>query len=92
MTGIAVTGIAATGIQDKVVEIVAREGGIDRARISSASTLKDLEIPSLDVVQIMFAIEEEFKIYLPTDTTALTAGTLSHLVAEIERQLFAKNA
>jgi acyl carrier protein len=79
-------------VQDKVIEIIARESGIDRARISGTSTLKDMEIPSLDVVQIMFAIEEEFKIYLPTDTAGLTAGTLSHLVAEIERQLASKSA
>jgi acyl carrier protein len=79
-------------IEDKVIEIIARESGLDRARITGDSTLKDLEILSLDFVQIMFAIEEEFKIYLPTNDPGAETGSVSGLVAEIERQIAAKTA
>lgn len=81
-----------SAIEDKVIEIIARESGLDRAQISGNSTLKDLEIPSLDFVQIMFAIEEEFKIYLPTNDPGAEAGSVAGLVAEIERQVTAKTA
>jgi len=79
-------------IEDKVIEIIARESGLERTRISAGSTLKDLEIASLDFVQIMFAIEEEFKIYLPTNDPRAETGTVGSLVAEIERQIAAKSA
>jgi len=79
-------------IEDKVIEIIARESGLERAQISGSSTLKDLEIASLDFVQIMFAIEEEFKIYLPTNDPRAETGTVGSLVAEIERQIAAKSA
>lgn len=81
-----------SAIEDKVIEIIARESGLDRAGISGNSTLKDLDIPSLDFVQIMFAIEEEFKIYLPTNDPRAETGSVAGLVAEIERQMTAKTA
>jgi acyl carrier protein len=81
-----------SAIEEKVIEIIARESGLDRAKISGNSTLKDLDIPSLDFVQIMFAIEEEFKIYLPTNDPGAEAGSVAGLVAEIERQVTAKTA
>jgi acyl carrier protein len=79
-------------IEDKVIEIIARESGLDRMKISGNSTLKDLEIPSLDFVQIMFAIEEEFKIYLPTNDPRAETGSVASLVAEVERQIAGKTA
>ncbi|HWA42472.1 MAG TPA: phosphopantetheine-binding protein [Hypericibacter adhaerens] len=81
-----------SAIETKVIEIIARESGLDRAKISANSTLKDLDIPSLDFVQIMFAIEEEYKIYLPTNDPRAETGSVASLVAEIERQLAAKSA
>jgi acyl carrier protein len=79
-------------IEDKVIEIIARESGLDRAQISGNSTLKDLDIPSLDFVQIMFAVEEEFKIYLPTNDPRAESASIAGLVTEIERQVAAKTA
>ena len=43
-------------VQDKIFDIIAKEATIDRAKINPASTLKDLQIPSLDMVQIFFAL------------------------------------
>ena len=52
-------------VQDTIFDIIARESGVDRAKISPQATLKDLDIQSLDAVQILFEIEDHFKITMP---------------------------
>jgi acyl carrier protein len=43
-------------VQQTVFGIIAKEASIDAAKITPQSTLKDLEIPSLDAIQIIFEI------------------------------------
>lgn len=67
---------------DEILDIVSQETGVERARLTPAANLSDLEIPSLDLVQAIFAIEERFKIDVPvvsdrTGTEFLTVGDLT---------------
>ena len=77
-------------VQDKIFDIIAKEASIDRSRITPASTLKDLQIPSLDVVQIIFAIEDQFQINLPDDNASFDTDSAGGLVATVERLLAEK--
>ena len=74
-------------VQDQVYDIIAKEASIERARIAPGSTLKDLEISSLDAVQIIFAIEERFDIYMPYDNPSFDVDTVAGLVDTVERLL-----
>lgn len=79
-------------VQDTVFDIIAKEANIDRGRITPQATLKDLEIQSLDVVQIIFEIEDHFKINMPDHDPTLDTGSLSQLVEAVEKLVAAKDA
>ncbi len=52
-------------IQDKVIAIIAEQAVLEPSDVSLDSTLEDLGIDSLGLVESIFAIEEEFDISIP---------------------------
>jgi len=76
-----------TAVREQVYDIIAREGSIDRARIRPEATMRDLEVESLDVVQIIAAIEEHFGIFLPYDNPDFDIQTAGGLCDAVERLL-----
>jgi acyl carrier protein len=69
----------------KVREFIAKEGSIPVERVVPAATLKELQLESLDAVQVIFAIEEHFGISLPYDNLDTEQQTIGDLVATVER-------
>ena len=75
---------------EEILDIVAKETGVDRARLTPDASLSDLDIPSLDLVQTIFAIEERFKVDIPvvserTGAEFQTVGDLvQHVLATLE--------
>lgn len=49
---------------EKILAIISREAAIDRSRLVPDATLDSLAIASLDVINILFAIEDECGIEL----------------------------
>ncbi|HEY2344863.1 MAG TPA: phosphopantetheine-binding protein [Xanthomonadaceae bacterium] len=78
--------------QDTIFAIIAKEAHIPLEKITLQSTLKDLEIDSLDVVQIIFELEDRFGITLPDKDPAIDTESVSGLVAAVEKLLAEKNA
>jgi len=52
-------------IEHKVIEIIAEQAVLEVSDVSESSTLVDLGIDSLGLVESIFAIEEEFDITIP---------------------------
>lgn len=52
-------------VQDKVIAIIAEQAVLEPQDVSPDSTLDDLGIDSLGLVECIFAIEEEFDISVP---------------------------
>ena len=52
-------------IQDKVITIIAEQAVLEPSDVTPDSTLEDLGIDSLGLVESIFAIEEEFDISIP---------------------------
>jgi len=52
-------------IQDRVIEIIAEQAVLEPSDVTPDSTLEDLGIDSLCLVECIFAIEEEFDISVP---------------------------
>ncbi len=52
-------------IQDKVIEIIAEQAVLEPSDVTMESTLEDLGIDSLGLVESIFAIEEAFDITVP---------------------------
>ena len=52
-------------VQSAIFKIIAEKAAVERKKIVCDASLKELEIESLDVVEIIFAIEESFDIHVP---------------------------
>ncbi len=79
-------------VQATVFSIIAKEAGIDAGKITLASTLKDLEIASLDAIQIIFEIEDHFKIQMPDRDPNFDTESVKGLVETVEKLLADKAA
>jgi acyl carrier protein len=81
-----------SNVQQDVFEIISKQAKIDIGTIQTESTLKDLGIASLDAIEVIFDIEEQFNINLPNDDVDFESGTVGHLIAAVERQIAQKPA
>jgi acyl carrier protein len=79
-------------VQDTVFAIIAKEANIDVNKITLDSTLKDLEIASLDAVQIIFEIEDHFKITMPDRDANFDTDSVRGLVDAVEKLVAEKPA
>ena len=74
-------------IQERVKAIIADQLGVDEAEITSeASFVDDLGADSLDTVELVMALEEEFGIEIP-DEEAEKISTVKDAVNYIEEHL-----
>lgn len=65
---------------ERLLELVAREGMVERDQLVADATFEDLGIQSADMVVILMAIEEEFGVYIPVDGDLAEARTLGDFV------------
>jgi acyl carrier protein len=70
--------------RESVLDIIAEEALIDRAKLTSDATLESLGIASLDMISIVFALEEKFGLALePSDLEGVSAlGPLVDLILD----------
>ena len=54
-----------SSIQDRVIEIIAEQAVLEPSDVTLDSTLEDLGIDSLGLVESIFSIEEAFDILVP---------------------------
>jgi acyl carrier protein len=74
----------------KVIEIIAREQHLDPGTVTLDSSFEQLGIDSLDGVNILFALEEEFKIDIP-DAVAQNMRSVRQVVDSLTRVLEGKD-
>lgn len=69
-------------IYEKVVAIVAEQLGISTDDITAETTLEDLNADSLDVVEVIMALESEFHMEIPDEDAEKikTIGALAEYV------------
>ena len=70
-------------IFDRVKEIVVEELGIDAEKINIESTLEDIGADSLDAVELIMALEEEYDLEI-SEEDALKMRSLKNIVEYIE--------
>lgn len=80
-----------TDVQDKIFDIVAKEARLDRNKLSLDNKLEDLNIESLDMVQILFGIEDEFDIYVPQEDDSFKLDSLRDVVTGVEHLIAQKD-
>lgn len=69
----------------EILDIVAKETDVERDRLTPDAVLADLDIPSLDLVQAIFALETRYGIEIPvvSDRTGAEFSTVGDLVAHV---------
>lgn len=77
-------------IKDQVIAIIAEQAVLEPSDISMSSTLEELGIDSLGLVESIFAIEEAFDISVPFNANEPSASdfdisTVASIVAGVER-------
>jgi acyl carrier protein len=78
---------------DDILDIVAEKAMVDRSKLVPEAKLSDLNISSLDMVEVVFALEDKLGIEMPfnANTNAQEFQTLGDVIAAVEKQLAAKN-
>jgi acyl carrier protein len=81
--------------QDKVIAIIAEQAVLEPSDVSPESTLEDLGIDSLGLVESIFAIEEEFDISIPfnannPEESDFDISNVSAIIAGIEKLIAEK--
>jgi acyl carrier protein len=77
-------------IEDKVIEIITQEQHLAPGVVKPESTFAELGIDSLDGVNILFALEQEFKIDIP-DAVAQKMRSVSQVVDALTRVIEGKD-
>ena len=73
-------------IESDIFDIIAEKAAVDREKIHAKAKLEDLEVESLDVVEIIFAIEEKFDVDIPFNANdqELEFDTVNDVVKAVE--------
>ncbi|MBD5101082.1 MAG: acyl carrier protein [Clostridiales bacterium] len=74
-------------VLEKLSKIIAEQLSMEQSKITNTTSLKeDLQADSLDVVEIIMAIEDEFGIQVD-DNDALAFKTVGDVVSYIEKNI-----
>ncbi|CUH62816.1 Acyl carrier protein [Thalassovita gelatinovora] len=84
-------------IKDKVIGIIAEQAVLEPSDVTMDSTLEDLGIDSLGLVESIFAIEEAFDITVPfnanePEQSDFDISSVSAIIAGIEKLVTEQDA
>ena len=81
---------APDNLEQQVIALIAKKKKLDPASITTASTFEELGLDSLDAADLMFTVEDTFKVLVP-DEAAQSMRSVGEVVAGL-RQLVASGA
>ncbi len=82
---------SAEEIKDKVIQIVSEQLSVDKAEITPATSfVNDLNADSLDIVELVMELEDEFDLTIP-DEEAEKLATVGHAIEYIQKNLSVKS-
>jgi acyl carrier protein len=77
-------------VEERVIEIVCENLGVNKEQVTrSTSFIEDVGADSLDIVELIMELEEEFEITIPDDQ-AEKIKTVGEAIDYIERELAKK--
>ena len=84
--------IRMNNIAQSVIDIIAKETSLPPEKISLDSTLQEMDVHSLDGIQIIFEIEDRFDINIPESEAQHATGTVRQLIEGVARLVAAKSS
>src|SRR5437588_5860626 len=83
-------GLTVPSVEERVIEIVCENLGVNKEQVTrSTSFIEDVGADSLDIVELIMELEEEFEITIP-DEQAEKIKTVGEAIDYIERELAKK--
>src|SRR5690349_16863730 len=73
------------GLEERILDVIAREGMIERDKLVPSATLDSLGVSSVDVVQILMGLEDEFGVYIPVERSLAEVRSVEDLVSTLIR-------
>lgn len=67
-------------LSEQIVDVICKEGMIDREKVTPDATIESLDLKSIDIVMILTALEEKFDVYIPMDGSFTEAKDLKGLI------------
>jgi len=74
-------------MREELLDIIAKEGMVDREKLTGDATLETLGFASYDIVMILMAIEEKFGVYLSVDSELSDVKTLDDLLGVLTTRI-----
>lgn len=71
-------------ILDKIKELLAEKVDIDTDTVTAETKFSDLGIDSLDIVELLMGIEDEFGVNIEPDESLATVGDLIAKIEELK--------
>lgn len=68
---------------DNILDLISEEVPIDRAKLDPSATLESLDIASLDMISVMFALEDRYQIVVEQEDVK-DAKTLDDFVKIVQ--------
>lgn len=78
-------------LTQRVLNVIATVKRLPREKVEIGSSFEELAIDSMDAVEILFAIENEFDITIP-DEDAKTVRSIRQMVEGVQRLVAAKSS
>jgi len=75
----------------KILDIIAQETSVDRAKLVPEATIDDLGIASIDLIETIFRIETVFNIDIPVisersgEEFSTVKGLVDHVIATMDK-------
>jgi acyl carrier protein len=83
-------GIIVASVEERVIDIVSENLGVSKEQVTrTTSFIEDLGADSLDIVELVMELEEEFEITIPDDQ-AEKIKTVGEAIDYIEREIAKK--
>lgn len=81
-----------SNVEAEIMDIIAEKTSVERSKLTREARMDDLEIESLDIVEIIFAIEEKYDIEVPYNANANNEEfeTVGDVIAAVEKVVTAK--
>ena len=83
-------GVAVPSVEERVIELVSENLGVNKEQVTrKTSFIEDLGADSLDIVELIMELEEEFEINIPDDQAEKikTVGeAIDYIEAEIKKK------
>jgi acyl carrier protein len=72
-----------TELVNQIIDVIVKEGMIDREKVTLDATIESLDLKSIDIVMILTAIEDKFDVYIPMDGPFHEAKDIKSLIDAI---------